>query len=165
MRVRGSFSNSTTRMTVPKRKRNRETLRTGQWTKEEDERLREFIKECGARKWAIAAQRVGTGRNPNQCRERWHNQLRPGIRPTDSWSEEEDIKLLSLYAAYPQKWARIAERMPGRSANQVKNRYKISPLRKFRTIPKQLDQVVEPTVVIGEEEWFRDLVYNNMTMY
>jgi hypothetical protein len=45
-----------------------------QWRK-----LIRLVKQFGVRKWAQIAERVA-GRAGKQCRERWHNHLRPDIK-------------------------------------------------------------------------------------
>ncbi|XP_076902205.1 transcription factor MYB98-like [Bidens hawaiensis] len=51
----------------------------GQWTKEEDRVLKEMVEKYGERKWSYIAQ-ILRGRIGKQCRERWHNHLRPDIK-------------------------------------------------------------------------------------
>lgn len=50
----------------------------GQWTKEEDEMVMEYVEKYGTKQWARIAQ-VLPGRKGKQCRERWHNHLNPDI--------------------------------------------------------------------------------------
>jgi hypothetical protein len=69
----------------------------------------------------------GTGkptvlRNGKQCRERWVNFLNPEIKK-DPFSLEEDIYLLSKRLEIGNKWAEIIKQMPGRTENNVKNRF------------------------------------------
>ncbi|TVU45997.1 hypothetical protein EJB05_05509, partial [Eragrostis curvula] len=51
----------------------------GPWTGEEDDILKAMVKQHGNRKWAVVAQAL-PGRIGKQCRERWTNHLRPGIK-------------------------------------------------------------------------------------
>ncbi|KAF8402687.1 hypothetical protein HHK36_010776 [Tetracentron sinense] len=55
------------------------TLIKGQWTDEEDRLLVRLVKQYGVRKWAQIAENL-VGRAGKQCRERWHNHLRPDIK-------------------------------------------------------------------------------------
>ena len=48
----------------------------------------------------------------------YYNQLLPG-----PWTESEETQLWKLQIQFGNKWAKIAELMPGRSENDVKNRY------------------------------------------
>ncbi|XP_017646664.2 transcription factor MYB119-like [Gossypium arboreum] len=51
----------------------------GQWTDDEDRKLKRLVKQYGVRKWAQIAESL-VGRAGKQCRERWHNHLRPDIK-------------------------------------------------------------------------------------
>ncbi|KAJ8775110.1 hypothetical protein K2173_020114 [Erythroxylum novogranatense] len=51
----------------------------GQWTPEEDRLLVQLVEQHGVKKWSQIA-RMLDGRVGKQCRERWHNHLRPDIR-------------------------------------------------------------------------------------
>ncbi|CAL5334029.1 unnamed protein product [Camellia sinensis] len=55
------------------------TLIKGQWTDEEDRKLLNLVTQHGVRKWAQMAENM-VGRAGKQCRERWHNHLRPDIK-------------------------------------------------------------------------------------
>ena len=64
-----------------------------------------------------------------QCRERWINVLCPQTYLSSAgnqrrvWTEEEDWMILSLYRQHGSCWSYIAKQIPGRSDNQVKNRF------------------------------------------
>jgi hypothetical protein len=80
-------------------------------------------------KWNEVAAKI-PGRLGRQVRARWYNHLDPSL----VWSEftkAEDAQLIALHGCLNGRWKQISDLMPGRSENQVKNRFN-SPL--FRIV-------------------------------
>ena len=67
-------------------------------------------------------------RNGKHCRERWLNHLDPNLKKCE-WTPEEDQTICTNQSAIGNKWSVISKLLPGRTENQVKNRWK-SILRK-----------------------------------
>ncbi|WOL04712.1 hypothetical protein Cni_G13434 [Canna indica] len=93
----------------------------GQWTAEEDRMLVRLVKQHGVRKWSEIAKNLA-GRIGKQCRERWHNHLRPDIKK-DTWTEEEERQLVEAHIKYGNRWVEIAKHISGRSENSIKNHW------------------------------------------
>ncbi|KAL7892259.1 hypothetical protein HDV63DRAFT_390458 [Trichoderma sp. SZMC 28014] len=93
--------------------------RRGPWSPDESFRLVTLINKTGAQNWVTVASFMGS-RNAKQCRERYHQNLDPSLRH-DPITDDEAAKIMDLYHRYGSAWARIAEQLPGRSDNAIKN--------------------------------------------
>ncbi|PWA78936.1 MYB6 [Artemisia annua] len=95
-------------------------LRKGAWTAEEDMLLKKCIERYGEGKWHLVPLKAGLNRCRKSCRLRWLNYLRPNIKRGDFGEDELDL-MLRLHKLLGNRWSLIAGRIPGRTANDVKN--------------------------------------------
>ena len=80
------------------------------WAKQEDETLTSLVGLSGPKNWTYIASCL-PGRNAQQCRERWHQQLDPNIK-RDSWTEEEDRILMDAHKELGSAWVEISKVPP-----------------------------------------------------
>ncbi|XP_068655588.1 transcription factor MYB1-like [Aristolochia californica] len=92
----------------------------GSWTEEEDLLLRKCIDKYGEGKWRHVPARAGLNRCRKSCRLRWLNYLRPNIKRGDFAVDEVDL-IIRLHKLLGNRWSLIAGRIPGRTANDIKN--------------------------------------------
>ncbi|XP_034918624.1 transcription repressor MYB6 [Populus alba] len=98
----------------------KEHTNKGAWTKEEDERLVNYIKSHGEGCWRSLPKAAGLLRCGKSCRLRWINYLRPDLK-RGNFSDEEDELIINLHSLLGNKWSLIAARLPGRTDNEIKN--------------------------------------------
>lgn len=106
-------------------------FKKSKWTPEEDDMLRKSVSTNGMSNWSLIAESV-PGRSGKQCRERWINQLCPNLNK-DNWTAQEDAILVQQQMLQGNAWSKIAQFLPGRSSNNVKNRW--SWLTRHRATP------------------------------
>ncbi|MFS8024521.1 putative transcription factor MYB-HB-like family [Helianthus anomalus] len=95
-------------------------LKKGPWTQEEDIKLMEYIQLHGPGNWRTLPKNAGLQRCGKSCRLRWTNYLRPDIK-RGRFSFEEEETIIQLHSVLGNKWSAIAARLPGRTDNEIKN--------------------------------------------
>jgi Myb-like DNA-binding domain len=149
------------------------TTRTSQ---QEDATLLAIIEENNRNKieptWANIADQLGSGRSGKQCRDRYLNHLRIGIKK-GKWTEEEECLLMELHEVFGARyvrgnesrcdsaassphgltdagdavyfncsWASMAKLFGTRTDNDIKNKW-YSMVRKQRRVSQRLDILAE----------------------
>ncbi|XP_068320149.1 transcription factor MYB90-like [Pyrus communis] len=114
-------------------------VRKGAWTKEEDDRLRHFVQQNGEGKWHQAPLKVDLNRCRKSCRQRWLNYLKPSIKRGNFREDEIDL-MIRLRMLLGNSWSLIAGRLPGRTANDVKNYWSTRLRKKLASGDREKDQ-------------------------
>ena len=91
------------------------------WSRAEDDLLTQLVITNGARDWTKIATAL-PGRIGKQCRERWHHHLNPDVIKK-KWTLDEDLLIVKLYFKLKSRWSEMAKYVPGRTDNQIKNRF------------------------------------------
>eukprot|EP01036_Dinobryon_divergens_P035893 gene35893-46597_t len=126
------------------------------WTELEDEKLLRLLDEKRSKeKWSKIASKLGINRTGKQCRERFKNNLCPKLKKGD-WTSAEDRIVIEMTKILGKHWTRIANLLPGKSGNAVKNRWRL--IERFagkdrrshsRMKPQQLIDTVDKNELIG----------------
>ncbi|AES64921.1 putative transcription factor MYB-HB-like family [Medicago truncatula] len=95
-------------------------LRRGPWTVDEDLALINYIANHGEGRWNTLARSAGLKRTGKSCRLRWLNYLRPDVR-RGNITLEEQLLILELHSRWGNRWSKIAQYLPGRTDNEIKN--------------------------------------------
>jgi Myb-like DNA-binding protein FlbD len=93
--------------------------RRGPWSQHEDQWLVNLVARNGPHNWVRISQEIGS-RSPKQCRERYHQNLKPSLNH-DPITPDEGELIEKMVAEMGKRWAEIARRLKGRSDNAVKN--------------------------------------------
>lgn len=105
---------------VAKMECNSSELRRGPWTLEEDTLLTRYISHHGEGRWNMLAKCAGLKRTGKSCRLRWLNYLKPDIK-RGNLTPQEQLLILELHSKWGNRWSKIAQCLPGRTDNEIKN--------------------------------------------
>ncbi|EAX96642.1 Myb-like DNA-binding domain containing protein [Trichomonas vaginalis G3] len=108
--------------------------RSARFTAEEDNLLKELVKDKKNKTWKEIANFL-PGRTACQCRDRYNQYLFKEV-VNKPWSSEEDEIIIEKYKIFGPHWVKISQFLPGRSGNNIKNRWN-SALTKYHGISHQ----------------------------
>ncbi|CAI0553124.1 unnamed protein product [Linum tenue] len=108
-------------------------LRRGPWTLEEDTLLSHYIARHGEGRWNMLAKCAGLKRTGKSCRLRWLNYLKPDIK-RGNLTPKEQLMILELHSKWGNRWSRIAQHLPGRTDNEIKNYWRTRVQRQARQL-------------------------------
>ncbi|EEF36615.1 r2r3-myb transcription factor, putative [Ricinus communis] len=77
-------------------------LKKGPWTAEEDQKLIDYIQKHGHGRWRILPKNAGLKRCGKSCRLRWTNYLRPDIK-RGKFSFEEEQAIIQMHSVLGNK--------------------------------------------------------------
>ncbi|CAL9054710.1 unnamed protein product [Musa banksii] len=106
-------------------------VKKGPWTPEEDIILVSYIQEHGPGNWRAVPSNTGLMRCSKSCRLRWTNYLRPGIK-RGNFTDQEEKLIIRLQALLGNRWAAIASYLPERTDNDIKNYWNTHLKKKVR---------------------------------
>ncbi|RYP77912.1 hypothetical protein DL770_006991 [Monosporascus sp. CRB-9-2] len=130
----------------------------GPWSTAEDAQLMHLIRITGPAQWVKISEQMGS-RSAKQCRERYHQNLKPGLR-RDPISAEEGRIIEQLVKQMGRRWADIARKLHNRSDNHVKNWWNGSSMQKKglkarKASPRTRQSSVESLHYRQAPEYFR----------
>ncbi|KAG0452445.1 hypothetical protein HPP92_024844 [Vanilla planifolia] len=96
------------------------SVKKGLWTAEEDAKLLAYVSTHGTGNWTTVPKKAGLKRCGKSCRLRWTNYLRPNLKH-EGFSPQEEELIVTLHATIGSRWSIIANQLPGRTDNDVKN--------------------------------------------
>ncbi|MED6131212.1 hypothetical protein PIB30_007902 [Stylosanthes scabra] len=96
-------------------------LRKGPWTLDEDSILINYISTHGLK------------RSGKSCRLRWLNYLRPDVR-RGNITLQEQILILDLHSRWGNRWSKIAQHLPGRTDNEIKNYWRTRVIKQAKQL-------------------------------
>ncbi|KAH7032833.1 Homeodomain-like protein [Microdochium trichocladiopsis] len=115
--------------------------RRGPWSQKEDHLLMHLVSMSGPLNWVRISQEL-TSRTPKQCRERYHQNLKPTLNH-EPITPEEGVMIERLVEQMGKRWAEIARKLHNRSDNAVKNWWNGSMNRRKRMVGRRRNSSYE----------------------
>ncbi|KAJ0428240.1 putative transcription factor MYB-HB-like family [Helianthus annuus] len=81
-------------------------LKKGAWSEDEDNKLRTYIQRYGHWNWGLLPKFAGVSRSGKSCRLRWMNYLRPNMKH-GNFSKQEDDLVIDLHNKLGNKLVQI----------------------------------------------------------
>ncbi|MCJ1249086.1 hypothetical protein MMC30_006308 [Trapelia coarctata] len=119
----------------------------GPWNRDEDRWLNLLVRENGPQSWVKISEIIGQ-RTAKQCRERWHQNLKPSLNHLPI-SDDEGLFIERCVVEMGQQWANIARKMPGRSDNSIKNWWNGGMNRRKRNLEHRRNSGQSPVSMNG----------------
>ena len=127
-------------MAYPSPPKTMHTVKKRPWSQVEDDALIQLVSMYGPEQWMKISKDHGS-RNAKQCRERYHQNLKPTIN-RGRITAEEGVIIERLRVEKGPKWVEISRALGGRSDNQIKNWYNGQKNRRIRVHAHNGQQVI-----------------------
>ncbi|KAK1439223.1 hypothetical protein QVD17_05039 [Tagetes erecta] len=139
----------------------------GAWSEDEDEKLRAYIHRYGHWNWGLLPKFAGLSRSGKSCRLRWVNYLRPNMKHGNFTKEEDDL-IFGLHKKLGNKWSAIAAMLPGRSDNEIKNRWNTHLKKRVHddniVLKTEHDETMEPSQCNLKDDLYQQLQKEEMAI-
>ncbi|KAG2305875.1 hypothetical protein Bca4012_085439 [Brassica carinata] len=133
-------------------------LKKGPWTSAEDGILINYVRKHGEGNWSAVQKYTSLARCGKSCRLRWANHLRPNLKK-GAFSQDEERLIVQMHAKMGNKWAHIAEHLPGRTDNEIKNYWNTRIKRRHRAgLP-----LYPPELHVEDLQWSEEYITSNLT--